>query len=172
MKNSFHRSVLLGIAALAIYGCASSTGSISTGNNTNPNARVTESTLQNDCPLEKTSWLVVKAQVDQDQLGIISKKLSDAALKDAENIRQMSTTGNNLLQLNSALQHVVDSNATTPYAVSQEFYQEYVNNRNSLCAVLEAVRRGSIRKDESLKSTETAFRKISGSFGKFSRSDY
>jgi hypothetical protein len=172
MKKSIRRSVFWSFIAFIAYGCASSTGNVSTSGTGNPNARVTESTLQNDCPLEKTSWLVVKNTVEKDQLANISKKLSEAAMRDAEKIRQISTTGKTLLQLSSELQNVVDSNATGSYAVSQEFYQEYVNNRNSLCAVLEAVRRGSIRKDESLKSAETAFRKISGSFEKFSRSDY
>ncbi len=168
-KNKITSGILGAVLPFFLAGCASTSGSgNSNGNVNNSSARVIP-TLQNDCPLQKISWLVVDAKADNEKVASVSRKLSEAALKDADKIKQMATTGNSPLELSSALQSVVDANAGTRLVVSQEFYQEYVSNRSSLCAVLEAVRRGSIKKEESTKSTETAFRKISGSFEKFSQ---
>lgn len=164
MKTTYLAGILLSSIALGSNGCSSSSPS-TTNTTTNPAGRVVAVTLNSDCPLEKTSWLVVDQQANLEVQSALAKQLSSAAIADANNISVVSN--HSTLHFASSLQKLIDENANKKVKVSQAFYNEYTANRNSLCAVLEALRRGSIKKEESSKTAETAFRKIALSFEKF-----
>lgn len=155
---------------LLLAGCGSapttSTRTIST-----PTARTSSETSQlaDGCPLDKINWLVVSTQYNNSELALLAQKFSEAAQADAQELNKMALNGDNSpLRLSSALKSVIDNAASTKIQVSDDFYKQYATNRLAMCGIIEALQRGSIKKDESAKATESAFRNVANSFNSLS----
>jgi hypothetical protein len=137
------------------------------------NGRVARTTaehgLENGCPLDKLTWLVVSKEYSDGDLAALAGRLSEAARNDAEKLKEMTARGESTpLEMSSNLKDLVEATSQTKMQVDDSFYKEYINNRMAICSILDALRKGSIKKDESVKATESAFRKVAESFDELS----
>lgn len=160
------------ISLVLISGCASSSSSTSTRTISTPTARTTPATapnLSDGCPLEKISWLVVSQQYSAADLSNLAQKFADAAQSDVQKLTTLVNSGDNSpLQISSSLRSAVESAATSKLNVSDEFFKQYASNRMAMCAVIDALQKGSIKKGESAKAAESAFKSVASSFGSLS----
>ncbi|WP_373513536.1 hypothetical protein [Persicitalea sp.] len=139
------------------------------------NARVREevagskdnSTLENGCPLDKMQWLYASDKFDSVQQNSLADTLSKAAKADAATLdRMMANRNNNPLEASSSLKILVEKFAQSRVPVSEEFYKQYASSRMAMCAVMDALRSGSIKQDESTKVAGNTFREVAKSFEK------
>ena len=170
MKTYPYRVVFLLLTGVVYLQCTSSQR-MTSKNSGDASARlgaeetVTTWTLQRGCPLDKVNWLSGSKEFDASTQAVLSNLLKEAALHDAQMLEKMAQQGvANPLLLESRLRVVVDSIAQHRIQVSELFYKEYASSRLTLCSYIEALRNGSIRKEESMKATETAFRRVSSTF--------
>ncbi|TDB61828.1 hypothetical protein [Arundinibacter roseus] len=135
---------------------------------TQPAASSQELTLDKSCPLDKVQWLYASKEVNLAKQQQLAQLIAEAALVDATTLDQMvSNNSNNPLAISSSLKALIDKMAETKTPVSDAFYKEYVNSRMTMCAVIEALRNGSIKKDQSSKVAGTAFKDVVKTFEKF-----
>jgi hypothetical protein len=168
----------LGLSAVVfLTGCASSSTTTSSRTVSTPTARTapegtttgTANSLANGCPLEKITWLVVSQNYSNADLSSLAQKFAEAAQSDVQKLTVMVNSGNNSpLQLSSSLRTTVESAAAKKINVSDEFYKQYANNRLAMCGVIDALQKGSIKKGESAKAAESAFKSVANSFGSLS----
>lgn len=174
MKNLTITAGSFAILVVLLSGCASSSSSTSTRTISTPTARTTpaattSSNLSDGCPLEKINWLVVSQQYSNSDLSGLAQKFADAAQSDVQKLTSMVNSGENSpLQISSSLRSTVESAATNKIQVSDEFYKQYASNRLAMCAVIDALQKGSIKKGESAKAAESAFKSVANSFGSLS----
>jgi hypothetical protein len=164
MKRITHFSFWIALG-LILTQCASSQPPASTSKGPTTARTAPNYSLEQGCPLDKMTWLVVSKEANEEALSRLAAQLSEAALSDARQLNEMIASGNaSPLDLSSTLRSLVENNAQTKVQVTDDFYKEYVNNRLAICAFLDALRKGSIKKDESARATENAFRKVGESF--------
>lgn len=125
------------------------------------------STLEKGCPFDKVQWLYASKEFDTARqkelaLGIIESAQNDAAALD----RMMANKNNNPLLISSRLKAYVEKMAKSKTPVSDEFYKQYVNSRMTMCAVIDALRNGSVKPEESTKVAGNTFRDIARAFEK------
>ena len=137
------------------------------------NARVNEesttttdnSTLDKGCPLDKLQWLYVSEKFDLAQQNQLADTLARAAKADAATLDRMAANrNNNPLAASSTLKTLVEKMAASRVPVSEEFYKQYSSSRMAMCAVMDALRSGSIKQDESSKVAGNTFREVAKSF--------
>lgn len=170
MKTYPYSFALLLLTAVIYFQCTSSQRAAST-NSGAASARLgaeetaTTWTLQRGCPLDKVNWISGSKEFDTTAQAALSNVLRAAALHDAQTLEKMAQQGvANPLLLESRLRVVVDSIAQHRIQVSEAFYKDYAASRLTFCSYIEALRNGSVRKEESMKATETAFRRVSSTF--------
>ncbi len=135
---------------------------------TQPTATSQELTLDKSCPLDKMQWLYASKEVNLPKQQQLAQLIADAALADATTLEQMASQNtNNPLAVSSSLKALIDKVAITKTPVTDAFYKEYVNSRMAMCAVIEALRNGSIKKDQSSKAAGTAFKDVAKKFEQF-----
>ena len=157
--------------ALILTQCVSSQPTTSTSKTSSGARTAANNGLDNGCPLDKMTWLVVSKEYNETELAKLAGQLSDAARSDAQQLNEMIARGNaSPLELSSSLRSMVESISQSKTQVNDEFYKEYVSNRMAICSILDALRKGSMKKDESAKATESAFRKVAESFDELSQS--
>ena len=173
----FIKKISFVVLALVFTQCATTTP-VRTPNYpvSTPNARVDSqvgttptgpNTLENSCPLEKIQWLYASKQFDPSRQKEIAKQIAAAAQADATTLAQMAANNNNTpLYISSSLKTTIDKLSVTRTPVSEEFYKEYVNSRLAMCAIVDAIRNGSVKKEESSKIAEKTFKDVQESFGK------
>ncbi|GAB3166012.1 hypothetical protein [Telluribacter humicola] len=157
--------------AMILTQCVSSqpTTTTSKGGSTARTAATTND-LENGCPLDKMNWLVVGKEFNEAELAQLANRLSDAARSDAQQLNEMIARGDaSPLAITSSLKSIVEGASQSKMQVNDEFYKEYVSNRMAICSILDALRKGSIKKDESVKATENAFRNVAQSFDELSK---
>ncbi len=126
------------------------------------------SLLSKGCPLNPLQWLYASPQFDQAVQDTMATKIAQAAQTDAATLdRQMANKNSNPLAITSALKVYVDKASQKRIPVSEAFYQQYSNSRMTMCAVMDALRSGSIKQDESSKVAGNTFREVAKSFEKF-----
>jgi hypothetical protein len=161
------------LISLLLVQCTSAP-STSTRTISTPTTRVsTPSTaptkLSDGCPLDKINWLVVGTQYSNQDLALLSQKIADAAQSDVQKLNQMiANGGNSPLEISSSLGSMIDNASSTKIQVSDDFYKQYVSSRMAMCGIVEALKRGSIKKDESAKAAESTFKNVANSFGTLS----
>jgi len=137
------------------------------------NARVNEeatvaidnSTLDKGCPLDKLQWLYISEKFDAALQNQLADTLAQAARTDAATLdRMVANRNNNPMAASSSLKMLVEKMAGDRVPVSEGFYKQYANSRMTMCAVMEALRSGSIKKDESSKVAGNTFREVAKSF--------
>lgn len=161
------------LSMLLLMQCASTSPSVSTGGGptarvgTDSNTSQNNKTLADGCPLDKMQWLYSSTQYDESKQKELAKKITQAAQADATALDEMvANNNNNPLGITSELKTYVDQMSQSRTPVSDEFYKQYANSRMTMCAVYDALRSGSIKKDESSKVAGNAFRDIARSFEK------
>lgn len=169
-----HLPRLLSLAALAfLTQCASTSNPPRSTAPGGGNARVNEearvatdnSTLAKGCPLDKLQWLHVSEKFDLARQNQLADTLAQAARTDAATLDRMAANrNNNPMAASSSLKMLVEKMAEDRVPVSGEFYRQYANSRMAMCAVMEALRSGSIKKDESSKVAGNTFREVAKSF--------
>ncbi|GAB2789102.1 hypothetical protein GCM10027275_37560 [Rhabdobacter roseus] len=164
----------LAAAALLLLTQCVATQPSTTGTSQRPTARIgTEAEtgpatakLNGGCPLDKLQWLEAAKQYDQEKQRSLASQLAQAAQADAATLDRMASSGNNnTLAMDSELKGLVEklaANGKVP--VSDGFYKEYLSSRMAMCAVMDALRNGSIKKDETSKVASTTFKNIAKSF--------
>jgi len=137
------------------------------------NARVNEeatvavdnSTLDKGCPLDKLQWLYISEKFDLAQQNQLADTLAQAARTDAATLDRMAANrNNNPMAASSALKVLVEKMAVSRVPVSEAFYKQYSSSRMVMCAVINALRSGSIKQDESSKVAGNTFREVAKSF--------
>lgn len=119
--------------------------------------------------MEKISWLVVSQNYSNADLSSLAQKFADAAQSDVQKLTVMVNNGNNSpLEISSSLRTSVESASVNKVNVSDEFYKQYASNRMAMCAIIDALQKGSIKKGESAKAAESAFKSVANSFGSLS----
>jgi len=127
------------------------------------------STLAKGCPLDKLQWLYASQQFDQAKQNQLAAKITQAAQSDAATLdRLLANKNNNPMGVSSALKMYIEQAANTRTPVSEAFYQQYVNSRMTMCAVIDALRSGSIKQEDGTKVAGNTFREVAKSFEKFS----
>ncbi len=170
------------IRKLIILGClvvltqCSTTSPSQSPSSGGSNARVdvekpTESddiTLAKGCPLDKLQWLYASEKFDKAKQNQIAEKINQAAQTDAATMdRLVANKNTNPMAISSALKAYIEQAAQIRTPVSDAFYQQYANSRMTMCAVMDALRSGSIKQDESSKVAGNTFREVAKSFEKF-----
>lgn len=123
------------------------------------------STLDKGCPLDKLQWLYVSGKFDVTQQNQLADTLARAAKADAATLDRMAANrNNNPMTASSTLKTLVEKMAVTRVPVSEEFYKQYSSSRMAMCAVMDALRSGSIKQDESSKVAGNTFREVAKSF--------
>jgi hypothetical protein len=123
--------------------------------------------LADGCPLDKMQWLYTSKQFNAAKQKELAAKIVQAAKSDAAVLDKMvADKNNNPLAISSSLKNYVEDMAQSRTPVSDEFYKEYANCRMTMCAVYDALRNGSIKKEESSKVAGNAFRDIARTFEK------
>jgi len=123
--------------------------------------------METSCPLEKIQWLYASKQFDPTRQKEIAKQISISAQTDATTLDRMASNNNNTpLNISSSLKATVDKLAINRTPVSEEFYKQYVNSRLAMCAIVDAIRNGSVKKEESSKIAGKSFKDVEESFGK------
>ena len=142
------------------------------------NARVdVESSVDTDnnllakgCPLDPLQWLYTSQQFDRGIQDTIAAKIAQASQTDAATLdRLVANKNSNPMAISSALKTYIDKASKTRTPVSEAFYQQYANSRMTMCAVMDALRSGSIKQDESSKVAGNTFREVAKSFEKFNQ---
>lgn len=143
---------------------------------TTPNARVDTlpsttgsdpNTLENGCPMEKIQWMYASKQFDLTKQKEVARQIAAAAQTDANTLDRMASNNNNTpLYISSSLKTTIDKLSLTRTAVSEEFYKEYINSRLAMCAIVDAIRNGSVKKEESSKIAGKTFKDVEVTFGK------
>ena len=153
--------------------CATTSGPPKTATPGGGNARVNEetasatsnSTLDDGCPLDKLQWLYVSEKFDLAQQNQLADTLAQAARTDAATLDRMAANrNNNPMAASSALKVLVEKMAVSRVPVSDAFYKQYSSSRMAMCAVMNALRSGSIKQDESSKVAGNTFREVAKSF--------
>ena len=128
------------------------------------------SLLSKGCPMNQLQWLYSSQQFDKAIQDTIAAKIAQAAQTDAATMdRLVANKNSNPLAVSSALKAYIDKSAQTRTPVSEAFYQQYANSRMTMCAVMDALRSGSIKQDESSKVAGNTFREVAKSFEKFNQ---
>jgi hypothetical protein len=127
-----------------------------------------DSTLAKGCPLDKLQWLYASESFDSARQNQLVEKIIQSAQTDAATLdRLVANKNTNPLAVSSALKAYIEKAALTRTPVSDAFYKQYTNSRMTMCAVMEALRSGSIKRDESSKVAGNTFREVAKSFEKF-----
>ena len=139
------------------------------GNNARVNEESTattdKSTLDKGCPLDKLQWLYVSDKFDATRQNQLADTLAQAAKADAATLdRMVANRNNNPMTISSTLKTLVEQMAVSRVPVSEEFYKQYSSSRMAMCAVMDALRSGSIKQDESSKVAGNTFREVANSF--------
>ena len=90
------------------------------------------------CPLERLDWMEVSESYDSEKVIELAATLSAAAEADAKVIKGLENLEANT-DFSSELDKEVGKKSVKKVAVSKEFYENYVNQRLSLCALLQAL---------------------------------
>jgi hypothetical protein len=168
------RNILSLLCVFLLTQCASTTpsrpsspgGSNARVDTTTP-AVVDNSTLEKGCPFEKVQWLYASKDFDSTRQNALAKGIIESAQTDAATLdRLLANKNNNPLVISSALKAYVEKMAATRTPVSDEFYKQYVNSRMTMCAVIDALRDGSVKADESSKVASNTFKDVIKSFEK------
>jgi hypothetical protein len=131
-------------------------------------AETDNSTLAKGCPLDKLQWLYISEKFGRDEQNKLAEKIILAAQTDAATMdRLVANKNTNPMQASSALKTFIEQAAQVKTPVSDAFYQQYANSRMAMCAVIEALRSGSIKQEESSKVAGNTFREVAKSFEKF-----
>lgn len=134
---------------------------IETGNSTDSD----KSTLNQGCPLDKLQWLYVSDNFNLARQNQLADTLAQAARTDAATLdRMVANRNNNPMAASSALKTLVENMAVNRVSVSEEFYKQYASSRMAMCAVIDALRSGSIKQDQSSKVAGNTFREVAKSF--------
>lgn len=172
MKYHLKKIFLLSALVLFLTQCTTTSPSQTT-NTGGGNARVDSgsttdadnSTLHQGCPLDKLQWLYVNDKFDLARQNQLADTLAQAARTDAATLdRMVANRNNNPMTASSALKTLVEKLAVTRVPVSEEFYKQYASSRMAMCAVMDALRSGSIKQDESSKVAGNTFREVAKSF--------
>ena len=132
-----------------------------------PTASADISTLAKGCPLDKLQWLYASEKFDAARQNQLADTLAKAAQFDAATLDRMAANrNNNPMVASSSLKVLVEKMAQTRVPVSEEFYKQYASSRMAMCAVMDALRSGSIKQDESSKVAGNTFREVAKSFEK------
>lgn len=122
-------------------------------------------TLDKGCPLDKLQWLQVTDNYVLDKQNELADKLATAAQTDAATLDRMAANkNNNPMVISSALKAVVEQMSQSRMPVSEAFFKQYSSSRTAMCAVMDALRNGSIRSDQSSKVAGNTFREVGKSF--------
>lgn len=133
-------------------------------------AEADNSLLAKGCPLNPLQWLYTSKQFDQAVQNDIAANIAQAAQTDAATLdRLVANKNSNPMAISSALKAYIDKAAQAKIPVSEAFYQQYANSRMTMCAVMDALRSGSIKQDESSKVAGNTFREVVKSFEKFNK---
>lgn len=167
---------LIFIGCLGILSQCATTSPSQTTTSGGSNARVDvekpadsdNSTLATGCPLDKLQWIYASEKFDQAEQNKLAEKINQAAETDAATMdRLVANKNTNPMAVSSALKAYIEKAAQTRTPVSDAFYQQYANSRMTMCAVMDALRSGSIKQDESSKVAGNTFREVAKSFEKF-----
>ena len=128
------------------------------------------SLLVKGCPMDPLQWLYASQQFNQGVQDSIATKIAQAAQTDAATLdRLVANKNNNPMAISSALKVYIDKASQKRTPVSEAFYQQYANSRMTMCAVIDALRSGSIKQEESSKVAGNTFREVAKSFEKFNQ---
>ncbi|GHB72534.1 hypothetical protein [Persicitalea jodogahamensis] len=169
--NYFRKALAL-LLLLFLSQCATTLPSQTTkpgGGNARVNeestAKTDNSTLDKGCPLDKMQWLYVNDKFDAVRQSQLADTLAQAARTDAATLDRMAANrNNNPMEISSALKTLVEKMAESRVPVNEEFYKQYSSSRMAMCAVIDALRSGSIKQDESSKVAGNTFREVAKSF--------
>ncbi|MPR32970.1 hypothetical protein [Salmonirosea aquatica] len=126
------------------------------------------SLLSKGCPLDKLQWLYASQQFDKAKQNQLAEKITQSAQADAATMdRLVANKNTNPMAVSSALKTYIEQASKSRTPVSDEFYQQYVNSRMTMCAVIDALRSGSIKQEDSPKVAGNTFRDVAKSFEKF-----
>lgn len=121
--------------------------------------------LDKGCPLDKLQWLQVTDNYVVEKQNELADKLANAAQADAATLDRMAANkNNNPMVISSALKGVVEQMSQSRMPVSEAFFKQYSSSRAAMCAVMDALRNGSIRADQSAKVAGNTFREVGKSF--------
>lgn len=170
---NYFRKIPALLALFFLTQCATTSNPPQTTSSGGANTRVNEevtattdnSTLDKGCPLEKLQWLYASDKFDMYRQNRLADTLAQAARTDAATLdRMVANRNNNPMAASSALKTLVEKMSATRVPVSEEFYKQYSRSRTAMCAVLDALRSGSIKQDESSKVAGNTFREVAKSF--------
>ncbi|MBU1822040.1 MAG: hypothetical protein KKG00_11095 [Bacteroidetes bacterium] len=135
-----------------------------------PQASSSGSSLANGCPLDKMQWLYASTKYDATREKELAAKITIAAQTDAATLDKMvANSAANPLEITSSLKGYVEQMSQSRVPVSDEFYKQYTSSRMTMCAVYDALRNGSIKKDDGAKVAGNAFRDIARTFEKLQK---
>ncbi len=167
------KKIILAFVGLLIFTQCATTSPPQTTSPGGANARVDVNaqasadgnTLDKGCPLDKLQWLQVTEQFDSEKQNELATRLAEAAQTDAATLDRMAANrNNNPMVVSSSLKSYVEKMALNKVPVSEAFFKQYSSSRMAMCAVMDALRSGSIKADQSSKVAGNTFREVAKSF--------
>ncbi len=124
-----------------------------------------DNTLDKGCPLDKLQWLYVSEKANVENQNELAGQLAQAAQTDAVTLDRMAANkNNNPMVISSALKAYVEKMSQSRIPVSEAFLKQYSSSRMAMCAVMDALRSGSIKPDQSSRVAGNTFREVAKSF--------
>lgn len=111
-----------------------------------------------DCIIPEIEWMEISSnEGSNDDMQFRAEVIAalEAELNKIQNIDELD--GNLLKEIGASWSRTINNNANKKVAVTQEFYQNYIKRRVSLCTLLDVLKNNQIKDIDNIKRCESLF---------------
>lgn len=122
--------------------------------------------FKGECPFERVNWMKVTNTYDKTKVSNLAARIIAAASADSSTLKKI-IDGNANIGFSDSLTKAIHEITTDSVEVSQEFYQEYLKQRQAVCQLWTFGKDKNFRKDKDfMRRLQDQYFEITKNFGK------